>query len=217
LPDAISFGQGAALGVPYATAYCALFDRAQARPAETILVHGASGGVGTAAVQLARAAGMLVIGTGGTEEGRKLVAEQGAQHVLDHHAADFWEQLLTLTEGRGVDVVIEMLANVNLNKDLGVLAVHGRVVVVGSRGAVEIDPRQMIGRDSDIRGMTLFNATDEDLRRIHAALVAGLENGTLRPIVGRELTLADAAAAHEEVMKPGAYGKIVLTTVTSDK
>ena len=119
---------------------------------------------------------------------------------------------MSLTEGRGVDVIIEMLANVNLNKDLGVLAVHGRVVVVGSRGPVEIDPRLTMGRDADIRGMTLFNATEADLRRIHAALVAGLENGTLRPIVGRELPLAQAAAAHEEVMKPGAYGKIVLLT-----
>ncbi|PYS90878.1 MAG: NADPH:quinone reductase [Acidobacteria bacterium] len=212
LPDAISFQQGAALGVPYATAYRALFDRAQARPSETVLIHGASGGVGTAAVQLARAAGMTVVGTGGTEEGRKLVAEQGAQHVLDHRSADYLEQLLTLTEGRGVDVIIEMLANVNLNRDLGVLAVHGRVVVVGSRGTVEIDPRLTMGRDADIRGMTLFNATEADLRRIHAALVAGLENNTLRPVVGRELPLAEAAAAHEAVMQSGAYGKIVLLT-----
>lgn len=212
LPDALSFAQGAAVGVPFATAYRALFDRAGAQPGETVLIHGASGGVGTAAVQLARAAGLTVIGTGGTDEGRKLVAAQGAQHVLDHSSADYLQQLMSLTGGRGVDVIIEMLANVNLNNDLGVLAARGRVVVVGSRGAVEIDPRQTMGRDASIHGMSLNNASEADLARIHAALGAGLANGTLRPIVGRELPLADAARAHEQVMEAGAYGKLVLQT-----
>src|ERR1051326_4041908 len=169
------------------------------------------GGVGAAAVQMARAAGFEVIGTGGTDEGRKLVAEQGAHHVLDHHAPDYLEQLTALTGGRGVDVILEMLANVNLNKDLGVLAKGGRVVVIGSRGDVEINPRLAMGRDAAILGMTLFNVSPQDLASIHAALVAGLEAGTLRPVVGREVPLADAARAHEEVMKPGAYGKTVLT------
>jgi NADPH2:quinone reductase len=217
LPAALSFAQGAALGVPYATAYRALFDRAQARPGETVLIHGASGGVGVAAVQLARAAGLTVIGTGGTDEGRRLVQAQGAQLVLDHRRADYLPELLTLTEGRGVDVIVEMLANVNLNKDLGVLATHGRVVVVGNRGTVEIDPRQAMGRDASIHGMTLFNVTAPDHARIHAALVAGLENGTLRPVIGRELPLADAARAHELVMESGAHGKIVLKTGPSDE
>jgi NADPH2:quinone reductase len=211
LPSRVSFSEGAGVNTPYATAWRALFQRAQGRPGETVLVHGASGGVGTAAVQMARAAGFKVIGTGGTDEGRKLVAEQGAHHVLDHHAPDYLEQLTALTGGRGVDVILEMLANVNLNKDLGVLAKGGRVVVIGSRGVVEINPRLAMGRDAAILGMTLFNVSPQDLASIHAALVAGLEAGTLRPVVGREVPLADAARAHEEVMKPGAYGKIVLT------
>jgi NADPH2:quinone reductase len=210
LPDAVSFQQGAAVNVPYATAYRALFLRAQARPGEVVLVHGASGGVGVAATQLARAAGLTVVGTGGTEEGRKLVREQGAHHVLDHHAPDYLDQLRSLTKGRGVDLILEMLANVNLGKDLDVLALKGRVVVIGSRGPVEINPRAMMGRDASIMGLTLMNATPQELSAIHAALVAGLENGTLRPVVGREMPLADAAGAHEAVMKPGAYGKIVL-------
>lgn len=210
LPSRVSFNEGAGINTPYATAWRALFQRAQGRPGETVLVHGASGGVGTAAVQMARAAGFEVIGTGGTDEGRKLVAEQGAHHVLDHHAPDYLEQLTALTQGRGVDVILEMLANVNLNKDLGVLAKGGRVVVIGSRGDVEINPRLAMGRDAAILGMTLFNVSPQDLASIHAALVAGLEAGTLRPVVGREVPLADAARAHEEVMKPGAYGKIVL-------
>ena len=210
LPEHNTFGQGAALGVPYATAYRALFHRAAARAGETVLVHGASGGVGTAAVQMARAAGMVVIGTGGTDRGRKLVLEQGAHHALDHTSEAYLDEVMQITDGRGVDVVIEMLANVNLDKDLNVLAKHGRIVVVGSRGRIEIDPRGTMRSDADVRGMTLFNASPDDLREVHAALVAGLENGTLRPIVGQELPLSDAPRAHEAVMEPGAYGKIVL-------
>ena len=210
LSEHVSFAQGAGVNTPYATAYRALFQRARAVPGETVLVHGASGGVGTAAVQLARAAGLRVVGTGGTEEGRRLVLEQGAHHVLDHRAPDYLGQLAELTGGRGVDVILEMLANVNLNKDLEVLAKGGRVVVVGSRGVVEINPRLAMTRDAAILGMTVFNATPQELAGIHAALAAGLEARTLRPIVGRELPLSEAARAHEEVLKPGAYGKIVL-------
>ena len=210
LPERIAFAQGAALGVPYATAYRALHHRGRARPGETVLVHGASGGVGTAAVQFARAHGLLVIGTAGTDRGRALAREQGAHHVLDHRNPAYLDELMKLTGGRGVDLVVEMLANENLDKDLGVLAKGGRVVVVGSRGRTEIDPRGTMKSDADIRGMTLFNAGEADLREIHAALVAGLENGTLRPIVGQQFALPQAPKAHEAVMAPGAYGKIVL-------
>jgi NADPH2:quinone reductase len=210
LPPQITFEQGAAVGVPYATAYRALFQRAEARAGEVVLVHGATGGVGTAAVQLARAAGMRVIATGGTEKGRINVAEQGAHHALDHHAPDYLDSVLALTGGNGVNVVLEMLANVNLAKDLGILAKYGRVVVIGSRGPIEIDPRAIMRRDSSILGMTLMNVNDQDRASIHAALIAGLENGTLKPIVGKEMPLAEAARAHEVVMRPGAFGKIVL-------
>ena len=175
-----------------------------------MLVHGATGGVGTAAVQLARAAGMTVIATGGTDKGRRSAVEQGAHHVLDHHAADYLNQAVALTGGTGVNVILEMLANVNLAKDLTVLSKHGRVVVIGSRGPIEINPRDAMGRDASILGMTLMNVNDQDRASIHAALVAGLENGTLKPIVGKEMPLAEAARAHEAVLEPGAFGKIVL-------
>jgi NADPH:quinone reductase len=210
LPEGVSFAQGAGVNTPYATAYRALFQRARGAAGEWVLVHGASGGVGTAAVQLARAAGLYVIGTGGTDEGRRLVGEQGAHHVLDHHAPGYLEEALALTGGRGVDVILEMLANVNLDKDLNVLAKGGRVAVVGSRGPVEINPRALMTRDASVVGLTLFNVSPQETAGIHAAVVAGLENGTLRPVVGREMPLADAARAHEAVLRPGAHGKIVL-------
>ena len=210
LPEKNSFAQGAALGIPYATAYRALFHKAQARAGEWLLVHGASGGVGTAAAQLARAAGLNVIGTTSTPEGEKLARENGAHHVLNHSSANYTEELMRLTENRGVDVILEMLANVNLGKDLPLLAKFGRVVVIGSRGKVEINPRDTMGRDASIHGMMLFNAPDHDLKSIHAALYAGLENGTLNPVVGEEMPLKDAAKAHVAVLEPGAYGKIIL-------
>lgn len=209
LPERVTFAQGAAVGVPYATAYRAL-RRAQAEAGETVLVHGASGGVGVAGVQLARAAGLTVIGTAGTDRGRQFVLEQGAHHVLDHHQSGYLDELLKLTGGRGVNVILEMLANVNLDRDLNVLAPRGRVVVIGNRGTIEINPRSAMARDASILGVSLLNATDAELAGIHAALVAGLENGSLRPIVGREFPLADAARAHQAVMEPGAHGKIVL-------
>src|SRR5499427_1951845 len=210
LPANVSFAQGAAIGTPYATAYRGLLQRAVAKPGETVLAHGASGGVGTAAVQLARARGLRVFGTAGSEDGIKLVREQGAHEVFDHRAPDHFEQIMKATNGRGVDVIVEMLANVNLGKDLTILAKGGRVVIIGSRGPVEIDPRNTMQRDADVRGMILPNTPPQEMASIHAALVAGLENGTLRPVIGKEFALAEAAEAHRAVMKPGALGKIVL-------
>ena len=210
LPEKISFAQGAAIYVPYATAYRALFQLAKAIPGETVLVHGATGGVGIAAVQLARAAGMTVIGTGGTERGRNLAIEQGAHHVLDHRAPNYLNEIQPLTQGRGVDVILEMLANVNLDMDLKALAMGGRVVVIGSRGRIQIDPRDAMTRDASILGMLLFNITQAQASSIHAALVAGLESGTLRPVVGKEMPLAEAPRAHREIMEPGTFGKIIL-------
>jgi NADPH:quinone reductase len=210
LPSNVSFSQGAGLGVPYGTAYRALFQRGRVKPGETVLVHGATGSVGLACVQFARAAGLTVIGTGGTDKGRALVAEQGAHHVLDHRAGDYEKQILSATGGRGVDLITEMLANVNLAKDLTMLATGGRVVVIGNRGTIEINPREAMAREAAILGLTLWAATDPDLAEIHAAIGAGLENGSLRPIVGKELPLDQASQAHQLVMEPGAFGKIVL-------
>ena len=210
LPAKLSFSQGAAINIPYATAYRALFQRANAKAGESLLVHGASGGVGVAAVQLAHAAGMNVIGTAGTERGRELVLKEGARHVLDHNTPNYMNEIQALTQGRGIDVILEMLANVNLGKDLKILAPAGRVVVIGSRGMVQIDPRDTMTRDAAILGMLLFNLQEPEKKAIHSALARGFEDGSLRPIVGKEIPLSEAPRAHEEVMKAGAYGKIVL-------
>ena len=210
LAENISFAQGAGIGVPYGTAYRALFQRCAARPSEVVLVHGATGGVGLAAVQLAKAHGCRVIGTAGSDVGRRLLSDQGVHLVLDHHAQGMVEQVMSFTNGAGVDVILEMLANVNLGKDLTMLAKRGRVGVIGSRGTVEVNPRDAMSREADVRGVMLGGASEQEYREMHWAIGAGLANGTLRPIVGREMKLSDSPAAHVAVMEEKARGKIVL-------
>jgi NADPH:quinone reductase len=211
LPSNVSFEQGAAVNVPYATAYRALFLRGNAVAGETVLVHGASGGVGIATVQLAVAAGLRVLGTGGSADGRKLVLDQGADAVFDHTADSYQEQILEATGGRGVDIIVEMLANRNLGADMELLAVgSGRIMIVGNRGEITINLRALMGKGGDIRGIALAHNTDEDRRRSYAAIVAGLRNGSLSPIVGSRLPLAEAPQAHHDLMNTRRYGKLVL-------
>jgi NADPH2:quinone reductase len=210
LPDRISFAQGGGLFVAYTTAYRALFQLARIAPAETLLVHGASGGVGLAALQFARAAGLTVIGTAGSDQGLALIARQGAHHAVNHHAKDYQSKIVELTEGRGADAILEVLANVNLGPDLRMLASGGRVVVIGSRGDATITPRDLMARDASIMAMTLWNVPTEGLRKIGSAIRAGLDKGFLDPVVAVELPLADAAEAHRRIASSGALGKIVL-------
>jgi NADPH2:quinone reductase len=210
LPEKISFGQGAGVWVPCGTAYHALHHSAEAKASETVLVHGASGGVGIAAVQMARAMGLIVFGTAGTQKGVDLVKREGAHQVFDHSKAGYLDEIMKMTGGRGVDVVLEMLANVNLSTDLKLLAINGRVIIIGNRGEITINPRDLMLRRASARGFTLWAITPAEEAEIHAGIIAGLENGTLRPVVGKELPLAEAARAHKEVLEPGAAGKIVL-------
>lgn len=212
LPAKISFAQGAGLWVPYGTAFTALRQHADARAAETVLIHGASGGVGLAGVQIARALGMTVIGTAGTQRGLELVKKEGAHHAFDHTKPGYTEEILKVTGGRGVDVILEMAAHINLAADLKLLAMRGRVIVIGNRGEITINPRDLMSRRSSVRGFTLWAATEAESAEIHGAIAAGLENGTLRPVVGKELPLKDAPQAHIDVLTPGAFGKIVLVT-----
>jgi NADPH2:quinone reductase len=210
LPDRISFTQGAGLFVPYVTAWRALFGRANTRAGDRVLIHGASGGVGVAATQFAVAAGASVIGTAGSADGVAVVRTQGARHAVNHKDAGYLDQITALTDGRGPDVILEMLANVNLDHDLTVIAPGGRIVVIGNRGRVEIDARKIMSKDVSVFGLALWGIPADEIRRAHAAISAGLESGALNPVVGTEMPLRDAARAHQQVMEPGARGKIVL-------
>jgi len=209
LPDNVSFQQGAALGVPYATAHYALFARGAAKANETVFIHGASGSVGTAAIQLAKRAGLKVIGSGGSERGRKLIQDQGADHVVDHTEKGYMDEVSRIS-GDGPELILEMLANVNLAADLETVAKYGRIVVIGNRGEITINPRLAMMKELDVRGIALFNGSHLQMSDIVDDLIAGLADGSLNPIVGREMPLVEAGAAHLAVLEPGAYGKIVL-------
>lgn len=208
LPENVSFEQGAGVFVPYGTSYRALFQKAKAKTGETVLIHGASGGVGTAAIQWAKNAGLRVVGTAGSEAGLKLVKEQGADFVFNHTDEDYLPKMLEATGG--VDVVLEMLANVNLVKDFDVLKMFGRIVIIGNRGSLDFNPRLTMGKEASIFGMALFNAPNEEMAEIHQAIFNGLNEGFLKPIVGKIFELKDAPEAHRAVIEEKAFGKIVL-------
>lgn len=210
LPESISFEQGAALGIPVTAAYRALFHRAHLKPGETVLVHGASGGVGTLAVQLAKYTGAYVIGTAGTEENMELVRKSGADAVLNHNQNGYLEAIPSITNGAGVDVVIEMLANVNLEEDLQLVNKFGRVVVVGNRGSLDFNPRLTMAKEADILGMAVWNAPLNEYNESLVAVEAALNNGGLQPFVGTKLPLEEAAKAHAEIISSKANGKMVL-------
>ncbi|XP_020618055.1 quinone oxidoreductase-like, partial [Orbicella faveolata] len=211
MPDSVSFSQGAAIYVPYYTAYRALFQRLHAKAGETVLIHGASGGVGLAAVQLAKAYGMKVLGTAGTAEGEEVVKQAGASQVFNHRQDGYVQNILDATDARGADVIVEMLANASLSKDLKLVANKGRIGVVGNRGTIEINPRETMAKESNIIGVMLGQASEGERHEMTYAISAGLQAGFLSPVVGHEYQLSQASDAHRDIIEgKGAKGKLVL-------
>jgi NADPH2:quinone reductase len=209
LPDNVGFEEGAGIWTPYATSFRALFQKAAAKSGETVLVHGASGGVGLAAVQWAKRAGLKIVGTASSEEGKSLVAEHGADAVYDHTDENHFAEIKDFTAG-GVDIIIEMLANENLERDFEALAMLGRIVIIGNRGSLNFTPRLAMTKEATIYGMSLFNSPQSARDEIHAEIFSGLSDGTLRPVVGKRFSLEDAPKSHHEVIETKAAGKIVL-------
>lgn len=210
LPDSLTFAQGAALGIPATTAFRALFQRAGLQRGETVLIHGASGGVGLCAVQLAVAAGATVIGSAGSAAGRDAVTAAGADHVVDHLAEDHLDEVARISRRKGPDVIIEMLADRNLAADLGVLAKYGRIVVVGSRGSLDFTPRLAMIKEADIRATALWNTPHDQWLAASQAVSDAIANGSLVPVVGRSYPLAEAAAAQRDILTVPHSGKVIL-------
>ncbi len=210
LPASLSFAQGAALGVPYGTAHFALVNRAKAQKGETVFIQGGSGGVGVAAIQLSKVLGLKIIATAGTDKGLQLVRQLGADHALNHKDPNYMNELMNLTQNKGVDIILETAAHLNLGKDLTVLAVNGRVVIIGSKGPVEINPRDILSRGAIVTGMSYFKTSLEDNAAIHRSLAGYLAEGKINPIIGKEVPLKDAVQALQDIAAPGAHGKVVL-------
>lgn len=209
LPVNASFEQGAGLFVPYATAYRALFGKAVLKKGEKVFIHGASGAVGIAAIQWAKNAGAEVFGTAGSDAGLDLIGRVGAEHVFDHRKTGYLKDVAEASEG-GVDVIIEMLANINLVNDFAALAKFGRIIIVGSRGSLDFDPRLTITKEATIKGLSLFNGSKEEFEEIHEKIFEGISEGFLSPVIGKSFPLADAPHAHREIIQSKAFGKIVL-------
>jgi len=210
LPEGVSFAEATAFGVSYTTAHYALFERGGAIAGETVFIHGATGSVGTSAIQLAKRAGLMVIGSGGTTNGLDLIRAEGADHVVDHSKERYIDEVTQLTGGNGPELILEMLANVNLAVDMDLAAKFGRIVIIGNRGEITINPRVAMMKELDIRGIALWNASAEQVALMMEDILNGAAEGKIRPIIGRQMPLAEAAVAHVTVLEPGAYGKIVL-------
>ena len=159
----------------------------------TVFIHGASGSVGTSAIQLAKRAGLKVVGSGGSAQGLELIAKEGADLAVDHSKEGYLDEVKRFTGGNGPQLILEMLANVNLAADMDLAAKYGRIVVIGNRGEITINPRVAMMKELDIRGIALWNATPEQVQPMMKDILAGVAAGALRP-----------------VMQAGAYGKIVL-------
>jgi NADPH:quinone reductase len=210
LPDNVSYEQGAGVWTPYATSYRALFQKAATASGETVLIHGASGGVGIAAIQWAKNAGCRVVGTASSEEGKMLVLDMGADVVFDHGDEDHFGDVHDFADGKGVDVIIEMLANVNLERDFEALAMYGRIVIVGNRGSLQFTPRQAMTKEATLYGMSLFNSSQANRDEIRTAVYEGLAAGFLKPFVRETFSLSDAPKSHHEILERKSLGKIIL-------
>ncbi len=210
LPELMSFNQGAALGVPGAAAWRALFTRARAQKGEKVLIHGASGSVGNIAIQLALSTGLEVHGTAGSEKGLATLNTIGAHTVFTHTDSDYLDHIQTHMGEGNYDIILEMLANVNLVYDLEMLGPRGRVVIIGSRGEITIDPRATMAKETAILGMSLFNCTEAEMKEAQVHLYQEMVAGRLAPSIACEMDLADAPKAHQQVLGSGNCGKILL-------
>ena len=210
LPNGVDFAQAAAFGVSYPTAHWALFERGRGKSGEAVFIHGASGSVGTSAIQLAKRAGMTVIGSGGTEQGLDLIRDQGADLAVDHTKEGYLDEVTEFTGGEGPSLILEMLANVNLENDLERVAKYGRVIIIGCRGEISINPRVAMMKELDIKGIALWNVTADQIKPVMQDILSGVADGSLKPVVGKNMPLADAAGAHVAVLEPGAHGKLIL-------
>ncbi|XP_069121373.1 quinone oxidoreductase-like [Argopecten irradians] len=210
LDDNLTFDQGAAIGVPYFTAYRSIVQHGKAQKGETILVHGASGGVGLACVQMAKARGLRVIGTAGTQAGLNVVSSVGADVVVNHRGDNYTQSIIEACDGSGPNLIIEMLANVNLEKDIKMAAPRARIVIVGCQGSGEINPVVMT-KELTVQGIALFGVPAEDLEDMHAGIREGMSAGWLQPHIGHAYCLEDAPQAHNDIINTkGATGKIII-------
>ena len=213
LPDTASFKEGAALGIPAFTAYRGLIQKAKVRAGEIVLIHGASGAVGSLAVQIAKSFGAIVIGTSSTDDGRNKILELGADYAIPHVTEDNVDTIMELTNQTGPDIIIEFLADVNLETDSKIIADYGRIIIVGSRGTIEFTPRNLMTNDATITGMAFTYPESKDMIEMHYGITALVQSGFLKPVVGKKFSLEEAKEAHEHLMGSSGDGRTILQII----
>jgi putative PIG3 family NAD(P)H quinone oxidoreductase len=216
VPDSIDIITAGAIPECFLTAHDNLLTRGRLQRGETVLIHGGAGGVGTAAIQVARRAGARVIVTAGTGERLRRCHELGADAGINHRDEDFVARVAEITEGHGADVILDVIGAAYLERNLATLARDGRLVVIGMQGGVraELDLNTMLSRRLTVMGTTLRSRPVEQkaeiVRRAAEDLLPGLANGSLRPVIDRVLPLDRVVEAHRAMEAGEPVGKIVL-------
>jgi putative PIG3 family NAD(P)H quinone oxidoreductase len=216
IPEGMSYTDAAAIPEVFLTAHDNLFTRGRLTAGETVLIHGGAGGVGTAAIQLARRAGARVLVTAGSAHKLERSRELGCDAGINHREEDFPARVGELTGGRGADLILDVMGASYLARNLDALATEGRLVIIGLQGGTtaEIDLNQLLRRRLTVLATTLRGRPLEQkaqiVRRFVEDALPGFDDGTLRPVVDRVLPLAEAAAAHRAMEAGENVGKIVL-------
>lgn len=211
VPEGLSLIDAAAIGMSFPAAYYALVTRGEIRKGETVLVQGASGGVGSAAVQLARSFGARVLATAGGPGAADMVLGLGAEAVIDYRGEDVAERVLELTDGKGVDLVHELVLSANLPTDVKLVAKGGRIVGTGQGPGPDasVPIGEALSKDVSVLFMNLSNAGRAGVAEIAGKIAAMAAAGEVKPVIGAELPLAEAVRAHE-MLAGDHLGKIVL-------
>ncbi|KOT32544.1 NADPH:quinone oxidoreductase [Streptomyces caelestis] len=218
VPQGLTVDQAAALPEVVCTVWSNVFMVAHLRPGETLLVHGGSSGIGTMAIQLAKAVGARVAVTAGTTEKLERCAELGADILINYREQDFVAELKKATDGAGADVILDNMGAKYLDRNVQALAVNGRLAIIGMQGGAkgELNIGALLGKRAAVSATSLRARPQEEKAAIVAAvrehvwpLVAG---GRVRPVIDREIPMPDAATAHRVVEESGHIGKVLLVT-----
>ncbi|MBT1092706.1 NAD(P)H-quinone oxidoreductase [Streptomyces chartreusis] len=216
LPKGVSLTQAAALPEVVCTVWSNVFMVAHLRPGETLLVHGGSSGIGTMAIQLAKAVGAKVAVTAGSREKLDRCAELGADILINYREQDFVEEIKKATDGAGADVILDNMGAKYLDRNVQTLAVNGRLAIIGMQGGIkgELNIGALLGKRGAISATSLRARPLAEKAAIVAAVREHvwplLDAGHVRPVVDRELPMNEAAQAHRVVEESGHVGKVLL-------
>ncbi|MGY0017416.1 NAD(P)H-quinone oxidoreductase [Streptomyces sp. cg35] len=217
VPQGIDLARAAALPEVTCTVWSNVFMIAHLRPGETFLVHGGSSGIGTMAIQLAKAVGAKVAVTAGTKEKLDFCAELGADILINYREQDFVEEIRSATDGAGADVILDNMGAKYLNRNVDALATNGRLAIIGMQGGIkgELNIATLLGKRGAITATTLRARPLAEKAAVVAAVREHvwplIEGGHVRPIVDQELPMSDAAQGHRVLEESGHIGKVLLT------